>query len=381
MEVKGHKQKCIIFTGGGSSGHVVPNLAIIEKFKFENWNVVYVGSRNGIERDIIIKETDISYFSIVSGKLRRYFSWQNFIDPFKIIYGIIQGCLLCCKIRPDVVFSKGGFVSFPLVIAAWLNGIPVIAHESDITPGLANKLSFPFVKKICTTFTETAAKLKNNTKVVVTGTPIRKGLLAGNAANGLKVCQFSEHKKVILIIGGGLGSESINKVIRAILPRLLVSFQIIHICGKNKLDNSLENLSGYKQFEYIYTKNFAKEARQSEQSLNDVKHIELADIMACASIVISRAGANSIYELLALRKPHILIPLPLKGSRGDQISNAKYFSEHGLSEVFFEEELSSDALYDKIVWINAHEEEIIKRLKTFKMMDSVQLIYDIITSV
>jgi UDP-N-acetylglucosamine--N-acetylmuramyl-(pentapeptide) pyrophosphoryl-undecaprenol N-acetylglucosamine transferase len=357
---KSHIQQQIIFTGGGSSGHVVPNLALIKKFKSTGWKVSYVGSKNGIEKDLITKDPDITYLAITSGKLRRYFSWKNFIDPFKILYGIMQTFVICRKIRPLVVFSKGGFVAFPLIIAAWLNRIPIVAHESDLTPGLANKLSFPFVKKICVTFAETTTNFKNNSKVIVTGTPIRQELLTGNAAKGLSICQFSADKKVILIIGGGLGSETINATIRSILLKLLKDFQVVHICGKTKVDNSL-NLPGYTQFEYVYD--------------------NLADIMACTNIIISRAGANSIYEFLTLQKPHLLIPLSLKASRGDQISNAKYFAAKGLSEALFEENLSADTLYNKIIWISEHETKIKHRLATFEKKDSVQLIYDIIISI
>lgn len=350
-------QRKIIFTGGGSSGHVVPNLALIKKFQAESWQVIYVGSKDGIEKEIITKTTNVSYQAITSGKLRRYFSWQNFIDPFKIICGIVQAFFLCRKIQPAVVFSKGGFVSFPLVVGAWLNRIPVVAHESDLTPGLANKLTFPFVNKICVTFPETKNYLKNKEKVFVTGTPIRKELFSGNAIKGLEFCGFASDKKVILIICGGLGSELINAVVRELLPKLLENFQVIHVCGKGKTDNKY-NLSGYKQFEYVYT--------------------ELPDILACANIIISRAGANSIYEFLALRKPHILIPLSLKASRGDQISNAKYFSKQALSEVIFEENLTAENLWAKIMWINEHENEVIARLATFEKKDSIELIYDII---
>jgi UDP-N-acetylglucosamine--N-acetylmuramyl-(pentapeptide) pyrophosphoryl-undecaprenol N-acetylglucosamine transferase len=354
------QQKRIIFTGGGSSGHVVPNLALIKKFKSAGWEITYVGSKNGMEKDLVAKESGINYFAIASGKLRRYFSWQNFFDPFKIVYGIAQSLFICQKIRPQVIFSKGGFVAFPLVMAAWLNRIPVVAHESDLTPGLANKLSFPLIKKLCVTFVETANNLGNSTKVIVTGTPVRQELISGNAAKGLAMCEFSTNKKVILVMGGGSGSEAINIAIRSILPKLLINFQVVHICGKAKMDNGL-TLSGYKQFEYLYA--------------------ELADIMACASIIISRAGANAIYEFLTLKKPHILIPLPLKASRGDQISNAEYFAAQGLSEVLIEEKLSPDILYDKIIWMSEHENEIVQHLEAFKRKDSVQIIYDTISEV
>lgn len=353
-------KQCIIFTGGGSAGHVIPNIPLIKKLQIEGWETFYIGSKDGIEKEIINKIPNVSYKVISSGKLRRYFSWQNFIDPFKVFYAIIQAFSWCLKIRPQVVFSKGGFVAFPLVIAAWLNRIPVIAHESDLTPGLANKLSFPFVKRICVTFPETKNILKNKKKVIITGTPIREELFSGNVSKGLEICGFTADKTVILFIGGGLGSEIINKIVRDLLPKLLPDFQIIHLCGKGKGDEKLK-LSGYKQFEYL--------------------HKELADIIACTNIIVSRAGANSIYEILTLRKPHVLIPLSLKASRGDQINNAKYFAKQGLSEVIFEEELTADILYSKIVWLKEHEHEIIERLAAIEKKDSIKLICDIITKV
>jgi UDP-N-acetylglucosamine--N-acetylmuramyl-(pentapeptide) pyrophosphoryl-undecaprenol N-acetylglucosamine transferase len=343
----------IILTGGGSAGHVVPNVALITKLHQENWDVFYIGSKNGIEREIISKQ-NIPYFSISTGKLRRYFSWHNFIDPFKIIYGVLQAFILCHKIKPNIIFSKGGFVSFPVVIAAWLNRIPVIIHESDLTPGLANKLSFPFSEQICVTFEDTQKYIN---KAIVTGTPLREELFLGDKNKGLDLCNFVSDKKVILIYAGGSGSKKINKVVRALLPKLLIDFQVIHICGKNNLAANL-NLTGYKQFEYLYD--------------------ELADMFACANIVISRAGANSIYELLMLRKPHILIPLPKTASRGDQIANAKHFAKLGLSQIIFEEILTEDELYKKILLVKKQAEQITKTLANYKKQDSVQLIYDII---
>jgi UDP-N-acetylglucosamine--N-acetylmuramyl-(pentapeptide) pyrophosphoryl-undecaprenol N-acetylglucosamine transferase len=347
----------ILFTGGGSAGHVTPNIALIKKFRSEGWSIFYIGSAKGIEKELILK-LNIPYFEISTGKLRRYFSWQNFIDPIKIIYGIFQAFFLCLKIKPNVVFSKGGFVAIPVVVSSWLLRIPIVVHESDLTPGLANKLSFGFASKICVTFDETKKYIKNLDKIIITGTPIREELLCGDLDRGLKLCGFSEDKKIILVYAGGLGSENINKIIRELLPRLLVKFQIIHICGKNKLDNNL-TLQGYKQFEYL--------------------HEEFADVLACANIVICRAGANSIYELLTLNKPHILIPLPKSVSRGDQIFNAVYFLKRGFSQVIFEEALSPIKLYDMVLWIDQHEAEVINNLAGFTKLNSVKLIYDIIS--
>ena len=346
----------ILFTGGGSAGHVTPNIALIKKFQNEGWSIFYIGSAKGIEKELISK-LDIPYFKIAAGKLRRYFSWHNFIDPAKVVYGIFQAFFLCWKIKPKVVFSKGGFVAFPVVVSSWLHRIPVVIHESDLIPGLANKLSFRFASKICISFKETKKYIRNQDKIIATGTPIREELFCGNINRGLNLCGFSKDKKIILVYAGGLGSKSINEIIRALLSKILVNFQVVHICGKNKLDNSL-TLQGYKQFEYL--------------------HSEFADVLACANIVISRAGANSIYELLTLKKPHILIPLPKSASRGDQIINAEYFLKRGFSQVIFEEDLSPVRLYEKVLWISQHETEIVNHLAEFTKRNSVKLIYDIL---
>jgi UDP-N-acetylglucosamine--N-acetylmuramyl-(pentapeptide) pyrophosphoryl-undecaprenol N-acetylglucosamine transferase len=345
-------QKTILFTGGGSAGHVTPNLALIKKFQEKNWRPVYIGSINGIEKEIIAK-TGIPYYGIATGKLRRYFSWQNFIDPFKVIAGFFQAFFLCRKLKPAVVFSKGGFVAFPVVVAAWLNRIPVIAHESDLTPGLANRLSYAFAKVICLTFAESKKYFKSQDKLLITGTPLREELFTGDADKGRNFCGFSADKKTILVVGGGLGAKRINDTIRALLPQLLIDYQVIHLCGKGKLAG-LQEMPWYKPFEYL--------------------HEELADVMAFTDLVISRAGANSLYELLALKKPHILIPLPKAGSRGDQIANAKHFADLGLSQVILEEQLTPEKLLEKIGWMQQHQQQVFQALQQFQLPASVPLI-------
>lgn len=342
----------ILFTGGGTAGHVTPNIAIMNKFLASGWKVIYVGSRHGIEREIIEKH-ELPYFSIATGKLRRYFSWRTFVEPFAILLGIFQAFIFCYKVKPKVIFSKGGFVSFPVVVGAWLNRIPVIIHESDFTPGLANKMSFPFATKICVTFEEGKQNIDSK-KSVFTGIPIRESLLKGLPEKGRALCQFNDTDPVLLILGGGQGSMIINQNIRVILPRLIKKFQVAHVCGKGKVDPSFSNKQ-YKQFEY----------------LND----ELADILACSELVISRAGATSLYELLRLKKPHILIPLSRRASRGDQILNAKYFSEKGLSTVLLEEELSSEHLLEMIEKIYSRRVELQQKLSDFSLPDSTQIIY------
>jgi UDP-N-acetylglucosamine--N-acetylmuramyl-(pentapeptide) pyrophosphoryl-undecaprenol N-acetylglucosamine transferase len=343
----------ILFTGGGSSGHVTPNLALINKFLSNGWKVVYAGSKKGIERELI-RRVGVDYYGVATGKLRRYFSWRTFVEPFAILLGIMQSFFLCIKLKPDVVFSKGGFVAFPIVVGAWLNRVPIVIHESDLTPGLANKLSFPFASKICVSFKEGQENIGGN-KIVITGNPIRDSLLQGDAEKGRAFCSFNGNDPVLLVLGGGQGANIINETIRQILPNVLGTFQVAHICGKGKIDLETKTNERYKQFEY----------------LNE----ELADLFACSDLVVSRAGANSLYELLFLKKPHILIPLSKRASRGDQITNAQYFAKRGLSNILFEENLTGDSLYGLISQVYANKDEQSARLSDFSLPDSNHLIY------
>ena len=301
--------KHIVLTGGGTAGHVTPNIALIPRLKELGYEISYIGSLDGIEKKLI-EELNIPYYGIASGKLRRYFDLKNFSDPFKVLKGYAQSRKLLKKLKPDVIFSKGGFVTVPVVVAAKSCKIPAIIHESDMTPGLANKLAIPSATKVCCNFPETLKHLPEE-KAVLTGTPIRQELLSGDKLEALKFCGFTANKPVIMIIGGSLGAAAVNDSMRKILPELLKDFQVVHLCGKGKLDESLQNTEGYIQFEYIKK--------------------ELADLFALADIVVSRAGANAICELLALQKPNLLIPLSAKASRGDQILNARSFEKQGYS--------------------------------------------------
>ena len=317
--------KKIVLTGGGTAGHVMPNLALIPELK-DDWEIYYIGSETGMEREII-RQAGIAYYPIATGKLRRYLSLKNLTDPFLVIKGLTQAYLLLRKLRPEIVFSKGGFVSVPVVIGAWLNRIPVILHESDLTPGLANRLSLPFAKTICATFPETIAHLPAK-KGLLTGNPIRKELFTGIKGEGLSICGFTREKPVLLVIGGSLGSAKINRLIRSVLPDLLTTFQVAHICGKGHIDRELENKKGYAQFEFVSA--------------------ELPSILSAADICLSRAGANFIFELLTLKKPTLLIPLSKEASRGDQILNARSFEKQGFSLVLMEEEVTGELLLRKI---------------------------------
>jgi len=350
----------VLFTGGGTAGHVTPNIALLEAARSKRWEVAYVGSPEGIEREMI-GALGVSYYPVASGKLRRYFSWQNFIDPFLILWGILQSLLLCLRLRPDAVFSKGGFVSVPVVVAAWLLRIPVISHESDVTPGLANRLTYPFCRKICVTFDATVPYLPGG-KVKVTGTPVRQSLITGDAAAGLAFLGFSGEKPVLLVFGGSLGAATINKQVRRTLPALLQRFDLVHVVGRGNLDATIET-PGYVQKEFV-----------GEQ---------FGDVLAAAALVVSRAGANSLYELLMTRKPHLLIPLGKAASRGDQLDNARVFAALGFSKVLYEEALkgdekSDDAFVESIKDVLDHSEDISARLATFEIKDSVSLIIDLI---
>lgn len=347
----------ILFTGGGTAGHVAPNMALIDALGHKGWNMAYVGSVDGIEKTMI-EPLGIPFHAVSSGKLRRYKSIKNFSDPFKVVLGIIQSFFLLYKLKPDVVFSKGGFVAFPVVVGAWLNRIPVIAHESDMSPGLANRLCFPFVSKICLTFDANKTQFKNQNKIEVTGTPIREQLFKGTPSKGLKLSGFNEEKPCLLVIGGSMGAGSINRSIREVLPQLTEKFQVIHLCGRGKVDASLNHVPGYKQFEYA--------------------NEELADLFAAASVVISRAGANSLYEILALGKPHILIPLSAKVSRGDQIQNARYFQKSGISLVIDDSSLNGETLLDALKELEQNKDEINNKIKALNIKSATKKLIAII---
>ena len=350
--------KHIVLTGGGTAGHVTPNIALIPKLQEKGFQISYIGSYNGIEKSLI-QELGIPYYGISSGKLRRYFDIKNFSDPFRVLKGYSQAKKLMKQLKPDVVFSKGGFVTVPVVLAAKKRKIPAIIHESDMTPGLANKLCLSSATKICCNFPETVSTLPAD-KAVLTGTPIRQELLHGDKEAARNFCGFSSDKPVLLVIGGSLGAASVNENVRKILPELLKEFQVIHLCGKGKTDSSLEHTAGYVQYEYI------KE--------------ELPDLFALADIVISRAGANAICELNALAKPNLLIPLSANASRGDQILNAHSFERQGYSMVLEEEEITESVLMDSIRKLYENRNCYIEAMQSSKQLDSINQIVSIIES-
>lgn len=348
--------KRIILTGGGTAGHVTPNIALLPGLKELGYDIHYIGSYNGIEKELI-EQFGIPYHGISSGKLRRYFSTQNFSDPFRVLKGFGEAKKLMKSLKPDVIFSKGGFVSVPVVIAGKQCHVPTIIHESDMTPGLANKLSIPSAKKVCCNFPETLTFLPKG-KAVLTGSPIRQELLTGDRKAALELTGLTEEKPVILIVGGSLGSIAVNNAVRAILPELLKDFQVIHLCGQGKFSEEHKDLKGYVQFEYV--------------------NQELKDLFALTDIVISRAGANAICEILALRKPNLLIPLSANASRGDQILNARSFERQGFSMVLEEEELNDTLLLESIHKLYKEKDSYIEAMNQSPQQDPIKTILDLI---
>lgn len=346
--------KKIVMTGGGTAGHVTPNIALFPALRAEGYEIHYIGSFDGIEKKLI-EDFDVPYYGISTGKFRRYFDPKNFSDPFRVMKGFFEARKILKHIKPDVVFSKGGFVSVPVVRAAASLKIPCIIHESDMTPGLANKLCIPVSRKICCNFPETFDMLPPE-KAVLTGSPIREELSTGNKEDGLAFCGFNHEKPVIMVMGGSQGAAAVNQAIRDALPKLLEKYQVVHLCGKDKMDNLLLTVPGYKQFEYI------KE--------------EMKDLLAMADLVISRSGANAISEILALRKPNILIPLP--SGRGDQLLNADSYEAQGFSIVINEDDLTTKVLLQKVEELWQNKETYVKTMSESKQRNAIGQIMGLI---
>lgn len=333
----------IVFTGGGSAGHVTLNLALIPWFIENKWEIDYIGSRGGMEEELIKKYKEVKYHAITTGKLRRYFSWQNFIDMVKIPFGCLEAIFLIRKLNPNVIFSKGGFVSFPVVVGGFINRKKIFMHESDLTPGLANKMSLPFVNTFFTTFPETINKVKQKQKVKCIGPALSDRLYNGSKEEGAKFANLTTNKPTIMVIGGSLGAKSLNEAVTNNLDELLKNYQIIHISGKNGFNSDIK-AEGYSQFEYVDT--------------------ELKDLMALSDIVISRAGSNSIFELASLHKPMILVPLPNTASRGEQTLNAKSFVDKGYGELIKDEDITTpDILFPMLEKVYKNRAQYTKKMQ------------------
>ncbi|HII1392212.1 TPA: undecaprenyldiphospho-muramoylpentapeptide beta-N-acetylglucosaminyltransferase [Staphylococcus aureus] len=345
----------IAFTGGGTVGHVSVNLSLIPTALSQGYEALYIGSKNGIEREMIESQLpEIKYYPISSGKLRRYISLENAKDVFKVLKGILDARKVLKKEKPDLLFSKGGFVSVPVVIAAKSLNIPTIIHESDLTPGLANKIALKFAKKIYTTFEETLNYLPKE-KADFIGATIREDLKNGNAHNGYQLTGFNENKKVLLVMGGSLGSKKLNSIIRENLDALLQQYQVIHLTGKGLKDDQVKK-SGYIQYEFV------KE--------------DLTVLLAITDTVISRAGSNAIYEFLTLRIPMLLVPLGLDQSRGDQIDNANHFADKGYAKAIDEEQLTAQILLQELNEMEQERTRIINNMKSYEQSYTKEALFD-----
>ena len=342
--------KRAVVTGGGSAGHVIPALPVIEALQAKGWEVSFIGSDSGLE-ERLVTPLGTPFFSVRTGKLRRYFSLANLTDAMRIPIGILQAFAILGRVRPHVVFSKGGFVAFPVVFAAWLRRIPVVAHESDLTPGLANRLSLPFVATLCVSFEGTRASTR---RVVHSGTPIRDALLNGDTDRGFEAAGLPGDRPMLVVVGGSLGAQRLNEVTRAALRGLTETFEVLHVCGAGHLDPDLENTPGYVQREFVSD--------------------GWGDILAAASVVVSRSGANALHELLTLGKPNLLVPLPTTASRGDQIENAAYAAEHGYSTVLPEADLKPETLVATTRDVLGTLEAWRTRLAQFRAPDATALI-------
>ena len=339
-----------VVTGGGSAGHVIPALPVIEALQGKGWEVSFIGSDSGLE-ERLVTPLGTPFFSVRTGKLRRYFSLANVTDALRIPLGVLQAFLILGRLKPHVVFSKGGFVAFPVVFAAWLRRIPVVAHESDLTPGLANRLSLPFVATLCVSFEGTRVAAR---RVVHSGTPIRDALLNGNADRGFDAAGLPGDRPMLVVVGGSLGAQRLNQVTRAALPGLTETFEVLHVCGAGHLDPEFESTTGYVQREFVSD--------------------GWGDILATAALVVSRSGANALHELLTLGKPNLLVPLPTTASRGDQIDNAAYAAERGYSTVLPEADLTPETLVAAARAVLDALEAWRTRLAEFEAPDATDLI-------
>ena len=347
--------KTAVFTGGGTAGHVLPAVPVIRALQRRGVEVVFIGGADGLEQRYLEGLRNVRYFGIASGKLRRYWSWQNLTDVARVLRGIWQSLRLLGRIRPEVVFSKGGHLSFPVVLAGWMRGIPIVAHESDFSPGLANRLAMPFLDALGTSFPmQRPGSLRG--ELVHTGSPVRPELLAGSAEAGRTLLQSPPGRPVVLVTGGSLGADALNAVVAEAAPELVRHCCLVHVCGPGKRADV--QLEGYRQYEFVGP--------------------QWGDMLAAADLVVSRAGSNTLFELLSLGKPNLLIPLSARASRGDQIQNADYAAEAGYSRVIQEDELDAPALVGAVLGMLSEQDAWAAQLARFEARPAVDLLVGLI---
>jgi len=342
--------KKIVLCGGGTAGHIYPALALVDDLK--KFEIHYIGS-NGIEKEILKNYQNIVFHEIPSVKLQRKITVKNLLIPFKLFSAIKKAKQILSEIKPDIIFSKGGYVSLPVAFAGKKLGIKVISHESDLSMGLANKLILKKCDIMCTTFPQT---MNGHKKIVYTGQPLRKSVLSGNG-NFVKN-MFPSSKPILLVIGGSQGAKFINEIVWANIDSLTKDFNVLHICGKGNKNRKIKN-ENYKQFEYVSN---------------------IGDFYAGTSIAISRAGCGVISELKANKIPSLLIPLSKKCSRGDQVENAKLFSQYGYCEMLEEEEYTKNRFISLIRSIQTNKEKYVKNINKDKSPLANKKIIELIIS-
>ncbi len=340
----------IILTGGGTAGHVTPNFAILKYLQTHFSSIYYVGSESGIEKRLV-KEQNIPYYSIKSVKLVRSFTFKNFKIPFVFVKSVSEATKILKKLKPDVVFSKGGYVGLPVTIASKMLNIPVIIHESDFTLGLSNKIASLFASKVLTSFKETSLTIKNGEYV---GAPIREELLN----NTLKITRekwgFYNNLPVLLIIGGSSGAKKINDLFYKSCKELTKKFNVIHIVGKN-------NLTPIKL-----------------QNYNQVEYANMQTVYPITDVCVSRAGSNTAFELMFLKIPTLFIPLSKSNSRGDQIQNANYFNSLNVCDVLYEETATSKTFTQKVISLYQNSNYYKQNIKNAKFLIANKKIAEIL---
>jgi len=338
-------QNVIAFTGGGTGGHIYPGLAVADEIKAlakkdnKEITINWIGCSKGMDGQLVKKAvgpygapTADAFYGIPSGKLRRYFSWQNFTDLFRIVGGYFAARRILKKTRPSILFSKGGFVSVPPVLAAKHLGIPVFTHECDFTLGLANRLNFKSADTMFVSYEETKNRLApaDQSRVTVTGNPVRPVIYNADSKKGRDFLQISDNLPVLLVLGGSSGAKQINELVWANLDWLCENFTVVHQTGLLNADSTTEQelkekyKGRYLPYQFIYQ--------------------QMPDVLAAADVILSRAGANSIWEAAVLAKPMVLIPLCGSGTRGDQVDNAEFFRQRDAAMVLLGEEANSQNL-------------------------------------
>lgn len=340
----------IILTGGGTAGHVMPNIALLPKLKNCFDKIIYIGSFDGIERNIIKQYPFIDFYPITTVKLIRKFTLKNLAIPFKLLKGIIEAKHIIKKTKPNIIFSKGGFVSLPVTFAAKKLKVPVVLHESDLTMGLANKLSAKSAVCVLTTFPQTAKTVKNG---VFVGAPVKQELFKEDPNKIKQQLKINTPKPILLVVGGSLGSSFLNNMVKQNIDFLTENFFVIHLTGQQQ--NTFLRHENYMPFQFCN---------------------KIEKLYAVCDLAITRGGSNTIWELFSLKIPMLIIPLGKSQSRGDQIENAKYFKEMGFALTLLEKDATNQNLKNALLSLNKNKQKFKNQMANHTNKNSVDKIFN-----